>query len=156
MNPSGADQGPNQVLTETLDAETIELALAKTAHLYECQNSCKCGRGKEFLSVQRELFERYGIERSTARAFAQGLLVSIGLFGQVPLLVNQISITFAALCIVESLRLAGVITDAQVEAACRRFRDQQSCDRLAKAGLEQMIDYFGEIPTTMGSRRQDN
>jgi hypothetical protein len=155
MNPSGTDQGATPVLTEILDAETIDLALVKTAHLYECQNSCKCGRGKEFLSMQKELFERYGIERSNARAFAQGLLVSMGLFGQVPLLINQRSLTFVALCLVESLRLTGDIVDAQVEAACRRFRDQRGCHRLAKAGLERMVGYFGEIATA-DSRRADH
>lgn len=141
---------------QAVDPEIIRLALEETAPIYECKRtSCPCGNGVEVLASITQVLNECVIDQQTARAYAHGVLCSLlALVPVEPPIPSRIT-AFMGLLVTESLRLAADITDAQIEAACQRFRERKAPGAVIGDALQNLKEQFGQIPVTKGSCRDN-
>lgn len=117
----------NQEITQPIDERLIAASLDLTATFYECnRRDCRCGRGKEAIGDAVGALDDGGIDATTARAFAHGIAAAqaIHVSADPEAGTNNGVVEALALLLLEALRRAGDVTDAQINEACDQYRSR--------------------------------
>lgn len=125
---------------QELPAGLVEIgddALEIVANLYHCaRTDCKCGAGNE--SLKEAAIELAGIvsDPATARAYCEGLIFC---FYQMTELLPQVSAevrihTNLVLC--EAMRMGGILTEAQIDAAVAKIAKVKASETGKQSGAK--------------------
>lgn len=137
--------------------DVIQACIDDAAPMYLCKESnCSCYPHRIFDGIQELLNDRNIVDRSAARAFALGVLSAYPILNAIQPASRKKADTFLSLWVVEALRRAGDVTDEQIEQACQKIEQRRKSDQAINASLQAIVNEFGQIPITTGSKRFDN